>query len=112
MTQGLDVLFASLGDSANLEVINTTAINGTYSSAMALVTTADARTLADVTAALVAGGLPESAHNLDGFDSAKLSLAEDTFVFLHRASVSALCIEIRHHPHPFPNECSRASGVR
>ena len=98
MTQGLDLLFASLGDSANLEVINTTST--THSSTMALVTTADARTLADITAALVAGGLPKLALNLDGFDSSKLAIGEDTFVFLHRASVCALERNLTHLPSP------------
>ena len=92
MTEGTSLVFASLGDTLNNLVINTTGASSddVYGRTAAVVTTGDAQTWASISAALQAAGLGE-ATNLDSYDptiipQSRLSVA-NRFIFLHRGSV-------------------------
>eukprot|EP00040_Diaphanoeca_grandis_P021339 m.113645 g.113645 ORF g.113645 m.113645 type:complete len:466 (-) comp28285_c1_seq3:336-1733(-) len=105
--QGREVVFASLGDSLNNLVINTTTptINSlahpptstqfrsgfNHDSAgrtVAVVTAADSATFNVISADLQRSGLASTSHNLDAIPSSKLkNMATTGFVMLHRASV-------------------------
>ena len=89
MTQGLHLVFASLGDTLNNLVVNTTATDreSNFEKTLAVITTADHDTLSDVRNALSSAGLDERATNLDAIPSERLSMRLDTFTMLHRASV-------------------------
>jgi len=88
-SQGPHVVFASLGDSLNNDVINTSSLNhsdpGGHTAAV--ITTADHRSLLQIQSALEIAGLPRSAHNLDAVPSSLLNMRETSFMMLHRASV-------------------------
>lgn len=89
------LVFASLGDTLNNLVINTTsnatsANRETGGRLTAVATTSDSRSLAQITAAVQAAGLPPSALNLDAVPSSLLDIGHDPtlrFIMLHRASV-------------------------
>ena len=85
------LVFASLGDSLNHLVINTTGAGGSdvYRRTAALVTTGDAASYAALSAALAAAGLG-NATNLDAIAPSLLPHPRASgFVMLHRASIWA-----------------------
>lgn len=84
------IVFASLGDSLNNIVINTTgsaATTGSGGRLTAVITTADAGTYATVGKALRGAGLDADAVNLDAIPSDLLDMNRVEFIMLHRASV-------------------------
>jgi len=82
------VVFASLGDSLNNAVIKTTGDDGIVQGrTAAVITTADATTMSDITAALIISGLG-NATNLDGYDPAMIEEPYlQPLVMLHRAHI-------------------------
>ena len=106
-TSERSTVFASLGDSTNNLVINTTQSGafwspptGTNSSDIleqdpngkltAIVTTADAQTFSTLTTALDEAGAPNGIVNLDAVPSTRVDLEGDrslTFMMVHRANV-------------------------
>eukprot|EP00729_Bicosta_minor_P001932 gene1932-17314_t len=96
LNRGKDLVFASLGDSLNNLVINTTSTStstgrkgagSAAGSTAAVVTTADAGTYQLVKDALEISGLPLTATNLDAIPSSLLDMGTTAFTMLHRASV-------------------------
>lgn len=87
---GYDVLFASLGDSTNHLVANTTP-GGPWNRTAAFITTADAGTGAAVAAALVAAGLPAGAINVDAIPPGLVAggMRAALFTYLLRVAVFA-----------------------
>ena len=88
------LVFASLGDSLNNLVINTTDDAsfdaGVGGKLTAIATTADAVTLQQVQAAVLKAGVPSKALNLDAIPSSLLNMQKDRtlrFIMLHRASI-------------------------
>lgn len=86
------IVFASLGDSLNNLVINTTKSNGNNLRASggqltAVVTTADGRTFEALGDALASSGLSKESVNLDAIPSDTLQMSKIKFIMLHRASV-------------------------
>ena len=94
-----ELVFASLGDSINNLVINTTQSGASWTQEeapdpagklTAIVTTADGQTFSTLTTALDEAGVPSGIVNLDAIPSSKVDLFNDrslNFVMLHRANV-------------------------
>lgn len=91
MTKGLHLVFASLGDSLNNLVINTTSADpkDVFQKTTAVLTTADATTYSDIRGALRRAKFDTSAINLDDVPANRLNFALDTFIMLHRTSIWA-----------------------
>ena len=81
-----ELVFASLGDSLNNLVINTTSTDGnTGGQLTSVITTADATMYQELTNVLSENGV--TATNLDAIPSSLLDMDETQFIMLHRASV-------------------------
>ena len=87
------VVFASLGDSTNNLVINTTGLttNDPFGKTTVVTSTADMATDQAIRDAFVAAGLPASAVNTDIIPSSLVKMGHealaDTFAMLHRAAI-------------------------
>eukprot|EP00322_Chrysochromulina_rotalis_P018473 CAMPEP_0115835608 /NCGR_PEP_ID=MMETSP0287-20121206/4282_1 /TAXON_ID=412157 /ORGANISM="Chrysochromulina rotalis, Strain UIO044" /LENGTH=397 /DNA_ID=CAMNT_0003289071 /DNA_START=54 /DNA_END=1247 /DNA_ORIENTATION=- len=84
---GDTLLFASMGDTSNDLVVRTIGSDGIAGDArMALVTTGDATTYADISSALLGAGLG-NATNLDQIELSLFDGRQAQYTMLHRASV-------------------------
>jgi len=82
------VVFASLGDSLNNLVINTTgAQHNSSGKATAVVTAVDGTVYNEISSMIAQAGLPKSAVNLDAVSPALVDINQTEFMMLHRASV-------------------------
>lgn len=85
-------VFASLGDSTNNLVINTTSsvLEDSSGKLTAVVTTADGTTLSTITTVLEEAGAPSGIVNVDAIPSTRVNLIADpslNFMMLHRANI-------------------------
>ena len=87
------VVFASLGDSINNLVVNSSDVTGAnpFGKTTALITTADITTDSSLRRILAEAGIPSTAINTDIIPSSIVKMgrdeSDDTFIMLHRAAI-------------------------